>query len=113
MKLLFDQNLSRRLVSLLANEFPDSIHVTDVGLDSASDREIWGYAAEHGFIIASKDSDFRQLAFLYGPPPKSVWLRMGNVTTQEILAVLRNRREDIARFEDADEEAFIVLSGND
>ena len=32
----------------------------------------------------SKDSDFRQLAFLHGPPPKVVWLRIGNVTTVEI-----------------------------
>jgi len=66
-KLLFDQNLSRRLVTILATEFPDSAHVGPLGLDTAPDREIWDYAAEHGYVIASKDSDFRQLAFLHGP----------------------------------------------
>lgn len=49
----------------------------DVDLDAATDRGIWEYAAEHELVVVSKDSDFRQLAFLYGPPPKVVWLRVG------------------------------------
>jgi predicted nuclease of predicted toxin-antitoxin system len=32
MKVLFDQNLSHRLVGQLASEFPGSSHVRDVGL---------------------------------------------------------------------------------
>ncbi len=59
-------------------------HVTEVGLDTASDEDIWAYADEPGFVIVSKDSDFRQLAFLHGPPPKAVWLRAGNVTTNDV-----------------------------
>ncbi|MGI9017076.1 MAG: DUF5615 family PIN-like protein [Euzebya sp.] len=85
MKLLFDQNLSRLLVRQLAEEFPDSRHVTEVGLDTATDSEIWSYAGQHGFLIVSKDSDFRQLAFLNGPPPEAVWLRVGNASTAGIL----------------------------
>ena len=67
MRLLFDQNLSRHLVRMFALEYAESRHVTDVGLDTATDEEIWAYAGEHGFVIVSKDSDFRQLAFLHGP----------------------------------------------
>jgi predicted nuclease of predicted toxin-antitoxin system len=63
-KLLLDQNLSRYLVHQLAGDFPDTRHVIDLGLDQASDRAIWDYAGEHGFVIVSKDSDFRQLAFM-------------------------------------------------
>ena len=81
MKLLFDQNLSRLLVGRFAEEFPDSVHVTDVGLDRATDREVWEFARAGGYVIVSKDSDFRQLAFLFGPPPKVVWLRVGNAST--------------------------------
>lgn len=66
MRLLFDQNLSRHLVRHLVGEYPDSEHVTDVGLDTASDREIWDYAADHDLAIVSKNADFRQLAFLHG-----------------------------------------------
>lgn len=67
MRLLFDQNLSRRLVRELEPWFPDSGHVAVLGIETATDREIWAYAAEHGYLIVSKDSDFRQLAFLLGP----------------------------------------------
>lgn len=66
MKLLFDQNLSRRLVSELDDFFPGSVHVTSVGLDIAEDRAIWEFATTNEFTIVSKDSDFRQLSFLYG-----------------------------------------------
>ena len=66
MRLLFDQNQSRRLVKLLRDQFPDSSHVAPVGLGTSTDREVWDYAKAHGYIVVSKDSDFGQLAFLFG-----------------------------------------------
>ncbi len=44
MKLLFDQNLSPRLVHRLADLYPNSTHVADVSLDRAFDKDIWTYA---------------------------------------------------------------------
>lgn len=41
MKLLFDQNLSPRLVSRLADLYPDSQHVFFIGFDQADDRALW------------------------------------------------------------------------
>ena len=67
MKLLVDQNLSRNLVGRLRDYFPDSAHVTTLGLETATDKDVWDHAGEHGYTIVSKDSDFRQLAFLHGP----------------------------------------------
>ena len=110
MKLLFDQNRSRRLVALVDSAFPGSRHVIDYGLDTATDREIWDHAATHGYTIVSKDSDFRQLAFLYGPPPKAIWLRAGNASTRVILELLLRHRGDIEEFEDDTEGALLVLS---
>ena len=72
MTLLFDQNLWRMLVRRLADEYPESVHVAGVGLDTATDREIWEYAGQRGYVIVSKDSDFRQLALLLGPPQHRV-----------------------------------------
>ncbi len=109
MRLLFDQNLSRHLVHQLAVEYPDSRHVTAVGLDTATDVEIWAWAGEHGYVIVSKDSDFRQLAFLHGPPPKAVWLRMGNASTLHIFNLLRDHHGDVDRFAATDDEALLVL----
>ena len=71
MKLLFDQNLSHRLVKSLALEFPQSAHVRHVGLEKAPDGPVWDYAKQHGFVIVSKDSDVHQRSFLYGSPAKS------------------------------------------
>lgn len=109
MKLLFDQNLSRRLVTILATEFPDSAHVGTLDLDTATDREIWDYAAEHDYVIASKDSDFRQLAFLHGPPPKALWLRVGNASTSTIADLIRFHADDIKAFAQSEAEALLVL----
>lgn len=53
MKLLFDQNLSYRLVKALAAEFPGSAHVRHVGLEKALDGPVWDYAKANGFVIAS------------------------------------------------------------
>lgn len=41
MKLLFDQNLSPRLVANLADLFPSSAHVEVVGLGKEIDRLVW------------------------------------------------------------------------
>ena len=109
MRILFDQNLSRHLVGRLAVEFPDSRHVAEVGLDTASDRAIWDHAGDHGFTIFSKDSDFRQLAFLLGPPPKAVWLNVGNASTTQILQTIRDHLDVILDFNETTDEALLVL----
>jgi predicted nuclease of predicted toxin-antitoxin system len=108
-RLLLDQNLSRHLVGRLATEFPHSRHVSELGLDVATDREIWDFAAEHDFVIVSRDSDFRQLAFLLGPPPKAIWLRVGNASTDDVLEVVLRYQEAIKQFAVSEDEALLVL----
>lgn len=89
MRLLFDQNLSPRLPLSLADIFPDSVHVRDVGLRDADDQVIWEYAKQEGFNIVSKDSDFQQRSLPYGSPPKFVWVRVGNCPVSTIEDLLR------------------------
>ena len=84
MKLLFDANLSPALIGRLRVEYPDSVHVRDVGLRNRSDAEIWEYAKGNGFVIASKDTDFRERSFVEGSPPKVIWLDVGNAGTRWI-----------------------------
>ncbi len=98
MKLLFDQNLSFRLCSSLRKEFPDSAQVRLLGLEQASDREIWGYARDHGFTIVTKDEDFYELSLLHGSPPKVVWLRCGNVCSAAMEQLIRRHMEWILLF---------------
>ena len=110
MRLLLDQNLSPRLSETLRDLYPESIHVRDAGLESAGDAAIWAYAKDHEFIIVSKDSDFRQLSFTLGQPPKVIWIRRGNCSTSEIESILRGRYSDILAFHQGEEGAFLALT---
>lgn len=84
MKLLFDHNLSHRLLHALHSEYPDSQHVRNIGLAEAGDEAIWRHAIQQGFTIITKDADFHQRSFLFGHPPKVVWIRCGNCSTAAI-----------------------------
>ncbi len=110
MRLLFDQNLSRKLVGLLAVEYPGSEHVEPAGLLGADDLTIWHYAAGQGLMVVSKDSDFRHLALLRGPPPKVIWLRIGNGGTAVVDTLLRARMADVQAFTTDPTLALLVLS---
>lgn len=109
MKLLFDQNLSHRLVALVSDCYPGSVHVPDVGLGRADDVAVWAYASNHGLIIVSKDSDFHQRSLLYGPPPKVVWIQRGNCTTPDIERILRRHLADVASLEQSPDTAFLII----
>ena len=109
MKLLFDQNLSFRLCKVLTKSFPSSLHVGDVGLDSAPDSAIWKYAGEHGLLLVSHDADFADMAILKGAPPKLLWLRCGNRPTGRIAALLEEHSSAIAAFvNDADAVCYEI-----
>lgn len=95
MKLLFDHNLLPRLVARLADIYPQPSHLYFLGLDQASDRDVWQYARDNEYIIVTKDSDFYDLVILLGSPPKLIWIRLGNCTTSEIDVLLRSRYDDI------------------
>jgi predicted nuclease of predicted toxin-antitoxin system len=105
--LLFDQNLSRRLPALLAAEFPGAEQVIAAGLATADDRAVWAYAAAHGLAIVSKDADFAQLSAVLGPPPKVIWLRIGNGPTRDVVVLLRARAADLQAFQ-ADPAAAVL-----
>ena len=109
MKLLFDHNLSPRLVELLAAEFPGSAHVFRLGLERAPDLQVWDRAIRNDFTIVSKDSDFHQLSFLHGAPPKVIWIQRGNCSTADIEWLLRNNRDAIALFCDDSEATFLAI----
>lgn len=111
MKLLLDENLSRRLLITLGDRYPGSVHVDRIGLHGRSDLDVWEYAALHGFAIVSKDDDFRQLSFLRGAPPKVVRLVAGNAGTGAIAALLSAHDRELRAF-DANEDASLLILGN-
>ena len=89
MKLLFDENLSPNLPDSLADLFPNSLHVRDVGMRATDDPIVWDYAKNNDFVIVSKDADMHDLSLVFGNPPKVIWLRLGNCSTRQVENLLR------------------------
>lgn len=98
------------LVTRLATEYPGSTHVRDVRLRSAPDAQIWDYAKIHDFVIASKDTDFRERSFVEGFPPKVIWLDVGNAGTDPIEALLRREQPRAETFAVATDTSLLILS---
>jgi len=110
MKFLFDENLSHKLVRLLEDLFPGSVHVRDVGLKASDDADVWEYAQNNSLIICSKDSDLHQRSFVLGFPPKVLWVRLGNCSTSEVENLLRKHCATIESFAADDYASFLILS---
>jgi len=110
MKLLFDENLSPKLVRLLDDLFPDSVHVRDVELKAADDPVVWKYAQDNRLTICSKDSDMHQRSFVLGYPPKVIWVRLGNCSTNDVAKLLRKHFAAIEAFDADNYASFLTLS---
>ena len=106
--LLFDQNLSYKPCRALAGEFPGCRHVREAALSNADDADVWNYAAANSLMVVSKDQDFRQRAMLLEPPPKCIWLRLGNCSTADI-ANLLDRRANLIREFHRGEARLLIL----
>ena len=109
MKLLFDENLSRRLVPRVLDLFPESLHVSAAGLLEAQDDEIWEFARTNNFTIITADSDFYEISTIKGPPPKVIWLRDCDYPTAIAERLIRNQAVRIADFERDAEQSVLVL----
>ena len=98
MKLLFDQNISPRIVKRTVKYFPGSTHVRQEGLEDASDSAIFDFARKNAYTIVTFDADFIDLNTVKGIPPKVIWLRTGNMTTVLVAELLRKNRSVIREF---------------
>ena len=109
MKLLYDENLSPKLVTVLADIFPESVHVDRIGLGGGSDNEVSIYAKNNDYIVVSKDSDFYDKSILLGHPPKIIWIKRGNCSNRQIQLLLRNKADAIRSFNDNPDLSFIQI----
>lgn len=109
MKLLFDQNLSPKLVTRLEKFFPNSIHAQNIGFDTASDTDLWNYARDNDYIIVSKDSDFGDKSGIHGNPPKVIWIRLGHCTTYIVEKILIDHYSDIQTLANHPDQGLLIL----
>jgi predicted nuclease of predicted toxin-antitoxin system len=94
-RLLFDENLSHRLVEMLTDLFPGSEHVRNIGLASATDLDVARYAAANDLVIVTKDIDFEELGLASSPSVRVIRLDIGNSTTNQIERLLRSVAMDV------------------
>lgn len=110
MRLLFDQNISFRILKKLPEVFDGSSHVKTEGLINSSDFEIWEYARLNSFIIVTQDSDFNDLYLLKGFPPKILWFKTGNLQTSELALILEKKLEILIEFSSHDDLGCLEIS---
>ena len=108
MKLLLDQNLSRRILERIEDLFSGSDHVANRALDRVPDEEVSNFAVQEGFTIVSKDSDFHQMSLVRGFPPKVVFLKIGNCTTDLVVSLICKHEADFREFT-VDESASLLI----
>jgi predicted nuclease of predicted toxin-antitoxin system len=82
----------------ISDIFPESKHIKDQRLDQANDMVVWQFAKEHGFSIVTQDSDFFEIAMMQGAPPKVIWLRSGNSSTNHMERLIRDSALVITHF---------------
>jgi predicted nuclease of predicted toxin-antitoxin system len=111
--LLIDANLSFRILKKIASFYPDALHVSRIPLPHPSiDPVIWQWAGNNGCtLIVSQDTDFKDLVQQYGPPPKVIYLRVGNTSTEAVSQFLIEKHNEIIAFiDDPEEDLMEVVS---
>ncbi|MCB0479115.1 MAG: DUF5615 family PIN-like protein [Crocinitomicaceae bacterium] len=109
MKILFDQNISFRLVNRVKDIFPLAHQVREVGIENFSDREIWLYAQKENYIIVTFDSDFYDFSVIWGQPPKIILIKSFNQTSDNIEGLLRKHLKTIHAFSEDEELACLEI----
>ena len=109
MNLLFDQNISFRILKKLDKIFENSKHISELGLHNAPDIEIWNFARKNDYTIVTFDSDFIDISNLQGHPPKIIWLNLGNTSTHYIADRLVEEKEIIISFIMSEDSAFLEI----
>ena len=108
-RLLLDENLSERLLARIEDWFQGSNHIRLLGLGGASDRQLWNFPAQEGYVLVTKDEDFLNLSVSRGFPPKVVCLAIGNSSNAKTAELLIASRKDIEEFIDHPDIGFLLL----
>ena len=98
MRLLFDQNISFRVVKQLKALLPDIKSIRECGLFNADDYEIWEYARQNDYTVVTVDKDIPTIGSVKGFPPKIIWLRTGNIKNQVIVLLFEERSSEFVDF---------------
>ena len=74
------------------------MQVRQLKLENATDLDIWEFAKANGYTIVTFDADFYDFSQFYSQPPKIIWFRFGNTSTDNLAAILLNNLKIINQF---------------
>lgn len=110
MKFLFDQNISFRVIQKIKDVYPGAQHVRDFNLLNVKDCAIWDFARQNTYCIVTSDADFIDFSMVKGSPPKIIWLRLGNTSTDAIATRLIAEKNRIENFLKDGQTDFLQIS---
>jgi predicted nuclease of predicted toxin-antitoxin system len=96
MRFLIDAQLPVRLARRMTDLGHEAAHVADLGLDSATDQQIWNVAVERGAILVTKDQDFAIGRTAAGIGPTVIWIRLGNSNNSTLLTRVEQALDSIS-----------------
>lgn len=109
MNLLFDQNISPRILKALPKEFSNCQQVRFAGLENSSDFKIFLFARDNDFAVVTFDSDFVDLNAMHGTPPKIIYLNTGNLTTKSVSELIINNLLRISHYLNSESDDILEL----
>jgi predicted nuclease of predicted toxin-antitoxin system len=112
LRFLVDESLSPRLATLLRDAGHEALHVRDLALTSAPDRDVLANAKSDERVLITADTDFGTLLALEGADAPSVILfrRTGQRRTEQRATILLS---NIDRIEASLEAGCIAVFENE
>jgi predicted nuclease of predicted toxin-antitoxin system len=108
LRFIIDENISWRLKKLLPHW--EILPVNEIAQAARlSDLSIWQFAKSNRYQILTFDEDFSELQNLYGFPPKIIWLRIGNTSTNHIASLLLKKEYELIDFLNNDELGVLEI----
>jgi predicted nuclease of predicted toxin-antitoxin system len=82
---LVDAQLPPSLAGALRQAGYPAVHVVDLGLQAATDGEIWDQASSRSAVLVTKDRDFALRRAATNDGPTILWVRVGNISNRKLI----------------------------
>jgi predicted nuclease of predicted toxin-antitoxin system len=109
-RFLVDAQMPPRLARRLTELGHEAVHVAEIGLVSAPDRQIWNAVIERAAILVTKDRDFAIARAAAREGPAIIWVRLGNTNNETLIARIVGALASIAAAIERDETVIELVA---
>lgn len=114
MKILCDVHIAIRVAKFLQSKGVETEHINQI-LDKwyTKDSDICQYADKHDLTVLTKDKDFKDSHFIKKTPKKRIKINLGNISTNNLIAILDNVINHLVELFDKKTECFVEINPDD